>query len=143
MNEPDLLAQTLFMAGSLPFLVLGTIHLLYTFFTDKFSSKNEEAVNAMKVANPKLTRETTMWKAWLGFNASHSSGAIFIGAMNLYLGLFQFKLIQESQFLLPFILVTSGFYLWLARRYWFRIPLIGILVSFASYSIACLLIWIG
>jgi hypothetical protein len=135
-----LIAKILFIIGSLPFLVLGTIHLLYTFFTDKFSSRNEKLVEDMKSSYPRLTRQTTMWNAWIGFNASHSSGAMFIGALNLYLGLFHFDLIQQSFFLLPFTVITTGFYLWLAHKYWFQIPFVGILLACTCYLISFLLV---
>jgi hypothetical protein len=42
-------------------------------------------VEEMKTSFPILTKKTTMWKAWTGFNASHSSGAMFIGIINFYL----------------------------------------------------------
>ncbi len=69
--------------GSVIFIILGVIHLLYTFFTNKFSSRNKNVIHEMKSSYPNLTKETTMWKAWIGFNASHSSGAMFIGIMNI------------------------------------------------------------
>lgn len=70
--------QYLIITGSAIFLVLGTIHLAYTFFSDKFLARQAETVERMKADVPVLTRQTTMWNAWVGFNASHSSGAMFI-----------------------------------------------------------------
>ncbi|MES2780302.1 MAG: hypothetical protein V4651_10440, partial [Bacteroidota bacterium] len=82
-----MIAVCLWAIGSLIITILGSLHLYYTFFTDKFSSRNEKMIDEMKSSSPLLTPKTTMWKAWIGFNASHSSGAIFIGIINLYIAL--------------------------------------------------------
>ena len=117
--------------GSFIFIYLGTMHLVFTFFTNKFSSKNEDVIVAMKSSSPLLTKDTTMWKAWVGFNASHSSGAIFIGTINLYLAHNYFELF--TPFLFGLNIITVVFYLWLAKKYWFKIPFIGILLTLLSY----------
>ena len=77
-----MITKYLWELGSLIILLLGSIHLFYTFFSNKFSSKNEGLIAEMKISYPILTKETTMWRGWIGFNASHSSGAIFIGIIN-------------------------------------------------------------
>ena len=126
--------------GSLIFLILGSIHLVYTFFTNKFSSKNEKVITEMESSNPILTKETTIWKAWIGFNASHSVGAIFIGVMNIYLAHNYFLILQNGPFFFIFNILTVGFYLWLAKKYWFRIPFWGILITLICYIVSFTLI---
>jgi hypothetical protein len=137
-----MVAQYLWIFGSFVIAFLGSLHLYYTFFSDKFSSRNEKMVAEMKTSFPKLTKETTIWKAWMGFNASHSSGAIFIGVINIYLACFYFKILQEDHFFFLFNLATMLFYAWLGKVYWFKIPFIGILITLAcylaSYSLALL-----
>lgn len=123
-----MIEQYLWIAGAAIFLVLGSLHLYYTFFTNKFLAKNEEAVVEMKNTHPRITRETTMWKAWIGFNASHSAGAMFIGAINILLAARHFVLLQSSSVLMALTIVASLFYLWLGKKYWFRIPFIGVLI---------------
>jgi hypothetical protein len=90
-----MIALYLWKIGSAVIFGLGGIHLFYTFFTDKFSSKNVKLVLEMKISNPILTKQTTIWKAWIGFNASHSSGAVFIGVLNFYLA-FRYLLKNEG-----------------------------------------------
>ncbi len=119
--------------GSLILTTLGAIHLYYTFFSDKFSSKKEDVINEMESSHPKITRETTMWKAWIGFNASHSSGAMFIGIMNIYLIHNFFSILKDDIFFLTFNIITISFYLWLAKKYWFKIPFYGILISLICF----------
>jgi hypothetical protein len=132
-------AKYLWVLGSAIIFVLGTLHLFYTFFTNKFSSKNESLIDEMKKSYPRLTRQTTMWKAWMGFNASHSSGAIFIGAINCYLAVKQFEWLQADAFYMPFNILTIGFYVWLAKKYWFKIPFAGIAACFVCYLLSYLL----
>ncbi|MEO6231632.1 MAG: hypothetical protein ABJB11_11445 [Ferruginibacter sp.] len=128
----------LWIAGSLPFIILGTIHLLYTFFTNKFSSRNKMVDEEMKSSFPILTKQTTMWKAWTGFNASHSSGAIYIGLINLFAAIQYINVLVNPVFLL-LNLVTVFFYLWLAKKYWFSTPFMGILIATCCFSTATIL----
>ncbi|MEP7141709.1 MAG: hypothetical protein ABI707_02505 [Ferruginibacter sp.] len=134
-----MIAKYLWIAGSLPFIVLGTIHLWYTFFTNKFSSGDPGVDEAMKRTTPVLTKQITMWKAWIGFNASHSSGAIYIGVINLILAIRYFAVLQDPVFLLLNI-VTVLFYLWLAKKYWFSIPFNGILIAACCFIFSAILI---
>jgi tellurite resistance protein TehA-like permease len=66
-----MLAKYLWEIGSIVIVILGSIHLYYIFFTNKFSSRNEKMIEEMKSSSFILTKETTMWNAWIGFNASH------------------------------------------------------------------------
>ena len=128
-----MIEKYLWAIGSLIILTLGSIHLYFTFFTNKFSSKNKKALDEMNNSHPILTKETTIWKAWIGFNASHSSGAMFIGAINLYLTAKYFHLFETAHFFFIFNIITIGFYLWLAKKYWFKIPFTGILITLICY----------
>lgn len=134
-----MISTYLWIIGSLLFIVLGSIHLVYTFFTNNFSSRTEQVNEAMKTSSPVLTRSITMWKAWTGFNASHSSGAIYIGIINLAVAI-QYPSILYNTFYLVLNNSTVLFYLWLAKRYWFRTPFIGILITCICFITATFLI---
>ena len=138
-----MLAQLLWITGSLILLVLGTLHLVYTFFTDKFSSRNTNVVEEMKRSFPRLTNKTTLWKAWIGFNASHSAGAIFIGLINIILAIQYFEILKQSYLLLLLNILTIAFYLFLSKRYWFKIPFTGILITLLCFIAAIIIITIG
>ncbi|WP_460911298.1 LIC_13387 family protein [Spirosoma areae] len=137
-----MMANYLWQIGSVIIAVLGSIHLYYTFFTTNFSSRNEKMIEHMKSSSPILTKEVTVWKAWIGFNASHSSGAIFIGLINFYLAFQYFTILQSDHFFFLFNILTISFYVWLAKQYWFTIPFIGLLITFVCYSMAYFLILI-
>ena len=88
------LAKFFFIAGTIPFIVLGLVHWLYTFMdmsTPRKLTPRDDAVRlAMEATTPKLTARTTMWKAWMGFNHSYSLGAIVFGLVFLILALQNF-----------------------------------------------------
>ena len=86
-----------------------------------------------------LTRETTMWNAWIGFNASHSLGAMLIAAFYIPLAITNMQVIRDSLWFSTLPVIVGLSYLVLAKLYWFRIPYLGILIStlcFAGAAIA-------
>jgi hypothetical protein len=94
----------------------------------------------MKKYSPVLTKRLTLWNAWVGFNASHSSGAMFIGTINIILSIGNFEIYQQNHLLLLLNTATAAFYLFLAIRYWFRIPILGMLIATICYLVSSVLI---
>jgi len=131
-----MISKILWISGASISLVLGVIHLCYTFFTTKFDPRNKDLIDEMKNTSPRLTNQTTMWKAWIGFNASHSSGAIFIGLINIILPIENFSVLENSFFLSVSTIAASVFYLWLARKYWFSVPFGGILLATGCFILS-------
>ena len=135
-----MIEQILLIVGASIFGVLGAVHLAYTFYSNKFNAFDPAVTKAMKGTSPILTKETTMWDAWIGFNASHSLGAILVAVFYVPLALSHMEVIRETAWFsfLPVIIGLS--YLALAKRYWFMIPFIGILISTACFLGAAVLI---
>lgn len=127
------MAQILIITGSTIFGALGTIHLIYTFFTKRLDPKESTAIQAMKESKLNLTGQTTVWDAWIGFNASHSLGAMFFAAVYIPLSVSAFATIENSIWLSILPVLVGVSYGVLAKRYWFHIPLIGILLSCACF----------
>jgi hypothetical protein len=125
--------QILLIIGVSIFGVLGTIHLVYTFFTIKFSPYDQSVAEAMKATSPRLTKETTMWRAWIGFNASHSLGAMLLAAVYIPLSTNHFTIIQNSLWFSLLPVMVGIAYLILAKKYWFKIPFLGILISLICF----------
>ncbi|WP_460984226.1 LIC_13387 family protein [Spirosoma fluminis] len=138
-----MLAKYLWITGSAVMALLGCIHLYLTFFTNAFSSGNGKMIDDMKSSSPLLTPDITMWKSWIGFNGSHSAGVIFIGAINLYLVLRYFRVLPSDHLFFVINILTIGFYVWLAGKYWFSAPLIGLLLTLACYLTAYILTFIS
>jgi hypothetical protein len=130
------LASYLLTGSAALLLVLGGLHLLYTFHGPKLLPRDAELQQHMSAVSPVITRETTMWKAWIGFNATHSFGAILFGLVYGYLALLHPSFLFESAFLLVVGFVLLGGYTFLGVRYWFSVPFRGILFSLVLYASA-------
>ena len=127
------MATALIAAGAAIVFVLGTLHLVYTFHGPKLLPRDRDLPAQMARSTLVLTRETTVWKAWIGFNASHSLGAILFGAVYGYLSLAHSAFLFQSTFLLSLGLVFLLGYTFLGKRYWFSVPFRGILLATALY----------
>jgi len=135
------LPQMLMAGSALVVLMLGSIHLLYTFRGNKLFPRDTHLERQMQLVSPVLTSQTTMWRAWIGFNASHSYGAMFFGLVYAYLALAHDQLLFHSPYLIVVGLALLIAYLALAKAYWFSIPLLGILLSTLLYVAALVLAW--
>ncbi|WP_243393596.1 LIC_13387 family protein [Solimonas fluminis] len=129
MNIPGVLVA----AGALIMLALGTAHLVFTFFGPKLLPRDPSLIEHMKAVSPVITRETTIWRAWIGFNATHSYSAMLFGLVWGYLGLAWPELLFGSAFLSGLGLVTLLAYIPLGRLYFFSLPFRGILLANALY----------
>jgi len=131
-----MLPQILIVFGAALIGVFGTIHILYIFFTNKLDPRNPALPATMKATNPVLTRRTNFWDAWIGFNASHGLGMLMFAATYLVLALGHMSVLRESPVLTWLPVAGSAAYLALARRYWFRTPLIAAAIATACFLAA-------
>ena len=131
-----MIAKYLWETGSVIIATMGLLHLRATFFSHKLFPRNEKLIEEMKTSSLVLTKRSTMWKAWIGFNATHSSGAIFIGVVNFYMAAAYFDILQADYFLSSFTVFTIGFYSWVARKYWFKPVLAGIVIAWVSFFVS-------
>ena len=134
------MAQILLIIGASIFGILGTVHLLYTFFTNKFEAYDSTVTEAMKGTSPILTKETSVWNAWVGFNASHSLGAMLVAAVYIPLTTSYFYIIQQSAWFSSLPVLIGLSYLILAKKYWFKIPFFGVLISTICFAGAAVLV---
>ncbi|MCB1055807.1 MAG: hypothetical protein KDD11_09895 [Acidobacteria bacterium] len=135
------LASLLMAASALVVLFLGTAHLVLTYRGKALHPRDPELKTRLEAVSPVITRQTTMWKAWIGFNASHSYSPMLFGLVYGYLALARPDVLFGDAFLLALGLVWFGLYIVLARLYFFRTPLLGILVGTALYVAAVMLGW--
>ena len=126
-------AQPLMVLSAAIVFTLGTLHLLYTFRGPKLTPRDPALRAQMEQVSPVITRQTTMWRAWIGFNATHSMGAMLFGLIYGYLAIAHAALLFQSAYLLTVGLVMLGALLVVARLYFFRIPLIGVSIALACY----------
>ena len=134
MIAQTMLAQAFFIAGAALLAALGSLHLVLTFFSTKFDPRDAATASAMRATTPRITRATTVWRCWIGFNASHSLGAMLFGAVYLLLAGAHMAWLRESSGLAWLAVAGSAAYLLLAWRYWFRTPLAGLIVATACFA---------
>lgn len=128
-----MLPSILVCLSGLVIVMLGLAHLAYTFHGPKLAPRDPALMEAMKADSPGISKETTMWKAWVGFNASHSIGAMLYGLVFGYLALTHPALLFESIFLPVVGFAMLAGLLALGYKYWFSIPFRGIAFSFGCY----------
>src|SRR5262245_63759933 len=129
-------AITLMTLSTLVLLMLGVLHLVYTFQGPKLRPRDPALQARMNEVNLVITRQTTVWRAWIGFNASHSMGAILFGLVYGFLVNAYPELLFNSPFLLSVGFAMLGGLAVLAKLYWFRIPFGGVVLSLICYVLS-------
>ncbi len=141
------LSRYLFLAGSLPFLLLGTAHALHTPRLPNerkgLSPADPSLAESMARSRLLLTARTDMWRAWVGFNLSHSLGAVLFGVLVVLVGRTSASFGSDAALFLPLAALVSVAYLSLGIAYWFRTPIIGIAVSVFLFLAAWVLYLVG
>jgi hypothetical protein len=134
---PTMSERLLLLVGASIYAGLGGLHLLYTFVGTRLDPHDPAAIAAMRATHPRLTRgATTVWDAWIGFNASHSLGAIVFAAFVAGLAGWRMDVLQATPAFAWIAVANSLAWTWLAWRYWFRIPLIGTALASACFLVA-------
>jgi len=114
-------------------LFLGLAHIYLTFFTRAFAARDAALEEKLKSVSPRISDQTTMRRAGVGFHASHALGVIFFGLVYGYLALAQRDFLIRSPFLVVLgALVLLG-YVVLAKLFWFDRPLVGVALALACY----------
>ena len=125
------IASLLVLASAALMFVLGALHLLYTFRGRKLHPRDAETLRAMQQSPLRITRQATVWQAWMGFNASHSVGLLLFGLIYGYLALAVPALLFASLFLRGVGIVVLLCYVFIARRYFFSVPFRGAVLAAA------------
>lgn len=128
-----MVARVLMVLSAGIILALGVIHLIYTFWGTKLTPRDATLRISMGEGSPVISRQTTMWRAWIGFNASHSMGAILFGLIYGFLAIVHAQVLFQSLFLLTVGLAMLGGLLVLGKVYWFNVPFTGIGIALACY----------
>lgn len=126
-------ASLLIAAGAGVPLVLGTAHLVATFVGRRLHPREPELMAAMKQSTVVISREMSMWSAWVSFNATHSYGAMLFGLVYAYLALSKPEVLFGSWFLLLLGIVALLGYVGVGWRYWFSTPRRGVTLAAVLY----------
>lgn len=126
-------ARILMVVSASIVFTLGAIHIVYTFWGPKLTPRDPALEISMSQTSPVISKETTMWRCWVGFNASHSLGLILFGLIFGYLAWAHAPLLFHSPFLLVVGLAMLGGLVVLARVYWFSAPFMGVCIALVCY----------
>jgi hypothetical protein len=123
--------------------LLGLLHVVYTLADIRTPRRivpdDPQVLAAMQASTIRLTRgESTVWEGWVGFNLSHSLGALMFAA-SCFIVAACFRIFAFSPWTLFALAAVSSIYLLIAVQYWFRIPILGTAIATACLSAAWLL----
>jgi hypothetical protein len=130
-------SQVLLIAAGAMYVVLGVAHGLLTMRTVRrptvlgaFSPTSDGAEALMRRSAVGISPSANLWKAWIGFNFSHSLGVVVFGA--LAIGAAQAPVAFDGRLLPRGLVIAAALaYVVMAKLFWFRDPLIGTAVAAA------------
>lgn len=139
------MVQSLLIAGSAVFLLLGGLHGLYTLqdlgTPRHFVPRDPALLGAMQHSGIALHRSINLWRAWLGFNLTHSLGILLFGGAFLYLGLFRAPLYAQSAALQACSVLVAAAYCVISVKFFFATPAAGSALALACFVLAAALSW--
>ena len=89
--------------------------------------------STLSQAHLSITKDTTVLRAWTGFNASHGFGLIFFGLNFGFLALYHPELLFGSAYLLAVGSAMLVGFCVLGKLYWFSVPFVSLIISLVCY----------
>ena len=141
-QTPSPMIATLLILGGTVFGVLGALHSVYTLLDLRNPRRlvpvDPSVAHAMANSALRLSGgRTDMWRAWIGFNFSHSLGLLILATLAIWAG-FRTKMLPVG-IIMPALTLIGCVYEVLALLYWFRIPAIGVAVGTGCFAAAWVL----
>jgi hypothetical protein len=133
------IAQPLFVASVSIFFCLGILHGVLTLrdlqYPRTFTPPDPQLRQEMERSSIAIHPQTNLWRAWLGFNLSHSLGLVIFAGAGITIGLLDFSIYARSILLQSCFLSIAIIYLILSIKFWFVSPVIGSGIALAGLSI--------
>jgi hypothetical protein len=135
-----MIALFLILGGAV-FGVLGGLHAIYTLLDLRNPRRlvpvDPSVAHAMANSALRLSGgHTDMWRAWIGFNFSHSLGVLLVAALAVWAGS---RTNTLPVGIMPALTLIGCVYLVLAVLYWFRAPAIGVAIGTGCFAAAWVL----
>ncbi len=125
------------------FLLLGILHVWHTPQRPddgkRLAPADPGVADSMARSRLLLTRGTDVWRAWVGFNLSHSLGLFLLALTVVLAGRTAGSFEYNAEVFIPLAIVVSLAYLGLSLHYWFRAPSILVGVATFLFSLAWVL----
>ena len=131
--------MTLILAAGAIYLMLGSGHgaltLVDVMRPQTFTPVDDNVRIAMQGVPIRLHPHTDLWRAWLGFNLSHSMGVVLFGAVLIAIGLTGVTAYLDHLAWQIGTILFSLTYVVVAHWFWFWIPALG-----SGAATVCLLV---
>jgi hypothetical protein len=140
-KAPSPTIAVLLILGGTVFGVLGGLHAIYMLLDLRNPRRlipvDPSVAHAMANSALRLSGGgTDMWRAWIGFNFSHSLGVLLLAAVAIWAGT-RMRMVPVS--IVAALTLVGCVYLALALRYWFRGPAIGVAIGTGCFAAAWVL----
>lgn len=139
-NPSPVIAILLILGGGV-FGVLGALHAIYTVLDlrnpRRLVPADPSVAQAMANSAVRLSGGgTDMWRAWIGFNFTHSIGVLLFAALAIWAGA---RINRLPAGIMPALTLIGCVYLVVALRYFYRSPAIGIAIGTGCFAAAWVL----
>lgn len=141
----DAAAQGFFIAGTIPLVVAGGLHVALTLVDTVrpryFAPRDAAVQSAVEATRIRFAGGSapSMWRAWLGFNISHGLGIFTFALLCLAIAIQDFALVERIGVLRPLTIAFSATYLVVALRFWFWGPVLITSSALACFVVATIL----
>ena len=140
-KTPSPIIAILLILGGGVFGVLGALHAIYTLLylrnPRRLVPADPSVAQAMANSAVRLSGGgTDMWRAWIGFNFTHSIGVLLFAALAVWAGA---RINRLPAGIMPALTLIGCVYLVVALRYFFRSPAIGIAIGTGCFAAAWVL----
>jgi len=131
----------LLILGGAVFGVLGGLHAIYTLLDLRNPRRlvpvDRAVAHAMANSAVRLSGGAMdMWRAWIGFNFTHSLGVLLLAALAIWAGL-RIRMLPVG--IVAALTVIGCIYLAIALRYFYRAPAIGVAIGTGCFAAAWVL----
>jgi hypothetical protein len=140
-KTPSPMIAILLILGGGVFGVLGALHAIYTLLDlrnpRRLVPADPSVAQAMANSAVRLSGGAMdMWRAWIGFNFTHSIGVLLFAALAIWAGA---RINRLPVGIMPALTLIGCVYLVIALRYFYRSPAIGIAIGTGCFAAAWVL----
>jgi hypothetical protein len=138
----EFIAQALEIIGAAIFLLLGISHGFLSLQDlsnpRNFIPQDTALLQAMQQAVGAKYPQANIWRAWMGFNLSHSLGLVLFGGNFVAIGLFYFSAFSQILWLQICAILISTTYFIMSLKFWFSEPTIS-----SGIGLTCFVLSVG
>jgi len=140
-RTPSPMIAILLILGGTVFGVLGGLHAIYTLLDLRKPRRlvpvDPAVAHAMANSAVRLSGGAMdMWRAWIGFNFTHSLGVLLLAALAIWAGA---RIDRLPVGIIPALTLIGCIYLVVAMRYFYRSPAIGVAIGTGCFAAAWVL----